>query len=121
MEAKAVQRYLRRSPRKMRLVADLVRGKKVSAALGQLQFLKKDAAAEIAKVITSAAANLREKFQDERLENDDLYVKTIFVDGGAALKRIQPAPQGRAYQIKKRSSHVTVVVAKKETIEKQEA
>lgn len=121
MEAKAVQRYLRRSPRKMRLVADLVRGKNVTSALGQLQFLKKDAAGEIAKVIKSAAANLREKFQDERLENDDLFVKTIFVDGGSALKRILPAPQGRANQIKKRSSHVTVVVAKKETIEKQEA
>lgn len=121
MEAKAVQRHLRRSPRKVRLVADMVRGKKVSHALGQLKFLNKGAAGEVAKVITSAAANLREKFQDERLENDDLFVKTIFVDAGTTLKRIQPAPQGRAYQVRKRSSHITVVVAKKETNKNEEA
>jgi len=121
MEAKAVQRHLRRSPRKIRLVADLVRGQNVTSALGQLQFLNKAAAIEVAKVIISAAANLREKYQDERLENNDLFVKTIFVDGGAVLKRIRPAPQGRAYQIRKRSSHITVIVAKKETLETKEA
>ncbi len=121
MEAKAVQRHLRRSPQKVRLIADMVRGKKVSFALGQLKYLNKGAAQEVAKVITSAAANLREKFQDERLENDDLIVKTIFVDAGTTLKRIQPAPQGRAYQIRKRSSHITVVVATKETNQNEEA
>lgn len=121
MEAKAVQRHLRRSPRKIRLVADMVRGKNINSALGQLKYLNKAAATEVAKVIMSAAANLRDKFQDERLEDEDLYVKTIFVDGGAVLKRIQPAPQGRAYQIRKRSSHITVVVAKKETLENEEA
>ena len=69
----------------------------------------------MAKVVKSATANLRDKFQDERLENEDLFVKTIFVDEGVTLKRIQPAPQGRAHRINKRSCHITVVVAKKES------
>lgn len=121
MEAKAVQRHLRRSPRKIRLVADMVRGKNVNLALGQLKYQNKAAASELAKVIMSAAANLKDKFQDERIEDEDLYVKTVFVDGGAVLKRIQPAPQGRAYQIRKRSSHITVVVATRETLTNEEA
>lgn len=116
-EAKAVQRYLRRSPRKLRIVANAVRGEDVQKALDMLKFMNKAAALEVSKVVTSAAANIRDKFQDERLENEDLYVKAIFVDEAATLKRIQPAPQGRAHQIKKRSSHVTVVVAKKEVTE----
>ena len=117
LEARAVQRYLRRSPRKVRLVADLVRGKNVSDALGALRFVKKAAAAEVEKVVRSAAANIRDKFQDQRLDNQDLYIKEIFVDEGATLKRIQPAPQGRAHQIRKRSCHITVVVAKQEETE----
>jgi len=117
LEARAVQRYLRRSPRKVRLVADLVRGKKVTDALGSLKFVKKGAAPDVAKVVRSAAANIRDKFQDERLDNEDLYIKEIFVDEGATLKRIQPAPQGRAHQIRKRSCHITVVVAKQEETE----
>lgn len=112
MEAKAVQKHLRRSPRKVRLVANLVRGLNVDKALNQLAFLNKGAAPDVAKVIKSATANIRDKFIDERLENDDLYIKTIFVDEGTTIKRIQPAPQGRAHRILKRSSHVTVVVAK---------
>ncbi|MEL0011563.1 MAG: 50S ribosomal protein L22 [Bacteroidota bacterium] len=114
-EAKAVQRHLRKAPRKVRLVADLVRGKNVEKAIKQLEFLKKGAAIDVAKVVKSAAANLRDKFQEERFENEDLYVKTIFVDEGVTLKRIQPAPQGRAHRINKRSCHITVVVAKKES------
>jgi large subunit ribosomal protein L22 len=117
LEARAVQRHLRRSPRKVRLVADLVRGKNVNAALGTLRFAKKAAASEVEKVVRSAAANIRDKFQDTRLDNDDLYIKEIFVDEGATLKRIQPAPQGRAHQIRKRSCHITVVVAKQEETE----
>ena len=117
LEARAVQRHLRRSPRKVRLVADLVRGKNVNAALGTLRFAKKAAASEVEKVVRSAAANIRDKFQDERLDNEDLYIKEIFVDEGATLKRIQPAPQGRAHQIRKRSCHITVVVAKQEETE----
>lgn len=116
-EARAVQRYLRRAPRKVRLVADLVRGKNVNDALGALRFVKKAAAPEVEKVVRSAAANIRDKFQDERLDNEDLYIKEIYVDEGATLKRIQPAPQGRAHQIRKRSCHITVVVAKQEETE----
>lgn len=111
-EAKAVQRHLRKSPRKVRLVADYIRGERVDRALTKLNFLKKGAAFDVSKVIKSAAANVRDKFEEERLDDDLLYVKTIFVDEGVTLKRIQPAPQGRAHRINKRSCHITVVVAK---------
>tara|TARA_R100001143_G_scaffold7438_1_gene9631 strand:- start:11659 stop:12036 length:378 start_codon:yes stop_codon:yes gene_type:complete len=111
-EAKAVQRHLRKSPRKVRLVADYIRGERVDRALTKLNFLKKAAAFDVSKVIKSAAANVRDKFEEERLDDDLLYVKTIFVDEGVTLKRIQPAPQGRAHRINKRSCHITVVVAK---------
>ena len=113
-EARAIQRHLRRAPRKVRLVADAVRGSSVSKALKRLEFTNKGSATDVAKVIKSAAANLRDKFQDERFENEDLIIKTIFVDEGVTLKRIQPAPQGRAHRINKRSCHITVVVAKRE-------
>lgn len=113
LEAKAIQRHLRRAPRKVRLVADAVRGAQVDKALKRLEFTKKGSAIEVAKVIKSAAANLRDKFQEERFDNEDLIVKTIFVDEGVTLKRIQPAPQGRAHRINKRSCHITVVVAKR--------
>lgn len=119
IEARAVQRYLRRSPRKTRLVADLVRGENVKQALDKLKFTNKGAAIDVAKVITSAASNLRNKFEEERLENEDLYIKAIFVDEGPTLKRIQPAPQGRAHPIRKRSSHITVVVSKKDKQEQK--
>jgi large subunit ribosomal protein L22 len=113
-EARAVQRHLRKAPRKVRLVADAVRGEQVNKALKRLQFTKKGTTLEVSKVIKSAAANLRDKFQEERFNDEDLYVKTIFVDEGVTLKRIQPAPQGRAHRINKRSCHITVVVAKRE-------
>ena len=113
-EARAVQRHLRKAPRKVRLVADAVRGEQVNKALKRLQFTKKGTTLDVSKVIMSAAANLRDKFQEERFNDEDLYVKTIFVDEGVTLKRIQPAPQGRAHRINKRSCHITVVVAKRE-------
>lgn len=113
-EARAVQKHLRKSPRKVRLVVDTVRGEKVNRALKKLEFINKATAPDVAKVIKSAAANIRDKFQEERLENEDLYIKEIYVDEGATLKRIQPAPMGRAHPINKRSCHITVVVAKKE-------
>ncbi len=113
-EARAVQRHLRRAPRKVRLVADAVRGSSVNKALKRLEFTNKGSATDVAKVIKSAAANLRDKFQDERFEDEDLIIKRIFVDEGVTLKRIQPAPQGRAHRINKRSCHITVVVAKRE-------
>jgi len=113
-EARAVQRHLRRAPRKVRLVADAVRGSMVNKALKRLEFTNKGSASDVAKVIKSAAANLRDKFQDERFDDEDLIIKRIFVDEGVTLKRIQPAPQGRAHRINKRSCHITVVVAKRE-------
>lgn len=111
-EARAVQKHLRKAPRKVRLVADFVRGERVDKALTKLTFLKKSAAADVAKVVKSASANIRDKFEEERLDNELLYIKRIFVDEGVTLKRIQPAPMGRAHRINKRSCHITVVVAK---------
>jgi large subunit ribosomal protein L22 len=117
LEARAVQRHLRRAPRKVRLVADFVRGDSVAKAIEKLAFTKKDAAGDVAKVIKSAAANLRDKFDDESFENEDLVIKKIVVDEGMTLKRIQPAPQGRAHRINKRSCHITVVVGPKTELE----
>lgn len=113
-EARAIQKHIRRAPRKVRLVVDSVRGDKVNKALKKLEFTNKAAAPEVAKVIKSAAANIRDKFQEARLDNHDLYIKEIYADEGATLKRIQPAAMGRANEIRKRTSHITVIVAKKE-------
>lgn len=113
-EAKAVQKYLRVAPRKVRLVADLVRGMKVDKALVQLQFTNKKPADLVAKVIKSAAANYRDKYETN-IDNSELIIKSITVDSGSMLKRIQPAPQGRAHLIRKRSSHINVIVAPVET------
>jgi len=115
-KARAIQRHLRRAPRKLRLIVDAVRGSSVSEALSQLSFMKKAGAADVSKVIKSAAANLQDKFEDERFDYEELLIDEIYVDEGATLKRIQPAAMGRANQIKKRSSHITVVVTKKELI-----
>ena len=113
-EARAVQKYLRKSPRKVRLVVDSVRGENVAKAIKKLEFIKKATAPHVAKVIKSAAANLRDKFQEERFDDEELYIKEIYADEGPTLKRIQPAPMGRAHQIRKRMTHITVVVAKQE-------
>ncbi|SMO97428.1 50S ribosomal protein L22 [Gracilimonas mengyeensis] len=114
LEARAVQKHLRKAPRKVRLVADAVRGESVEKALKRLEFTNKASAEDVLKVIKSAAANLRDKFQEERFDNEDLYIKEIYVDEGVTLKRIQPAPQGRAHRINKRSCHITVLVAKRD-------
>ena len=97
------------SPRKMRLVADMVRGQEVFKALGLLHFSTKHAAADIEKVLRSAIANWEQK-NGRKAESGELYVKTIFVDAAPMLKRMRPAPQGRGYRIRKRSNHVTVFV-----------
>ncbi len=110
-EARATQKHLRRSPRKVRLVVDSVRGDRVDKALKKLEFTNKGAADEVAKVVKSAAANIRDKFQEARLDNQEIYITEIFVNEGATLKRIQPRAMGRANQIRKRTSHITVVVA----------
>jgi len=98
------------SPRKMRLVADMVRGKQVRKALSILKFEPKQGAKYLHKLLLSAVANWEAKNPGSGSEMGDLVVKTIFVDGGRSLKRVRPAPQGRAYRIQKRSNHITVVV-----------
>ena len=98
------------SPRKMRLVADLVRGKKVELALNTLRFSQKEASRKLEKLLLSAIANWQAKNAEASLEEAGLFVKEIRVDGGAMLKRLRPAPQGRAHRIRKRSNHVTIVL-----------
>jgi large subunit ribosomal protein L22 len=98
------------SPRKMRLVADLVRGEKVENALAILKFNQKEASRRLEKLLLSAIANWQAKNEDADIEEADLFVKEIRVDGGSMLKRLRPAPQGRAHRIRKRSNHVTLVL-----------
>ena len=101
------------SPRKMRLVADLVRGEKVEHALNILKFNQKEASGRLEKLLLSAIANWQAKNEDADVESAELIVKEIRVDGGSMLKRLRPAPQGRAHRIRKRSNHVTLVVGAK--------
>jgi len=110
MEAVAKLNNVPTSPRKMRMVADLIRGERVSRALAILKFEPKDGAARLEKLLLSAIDNWQAKNEDVRLEDADLFVKEIRVDGGRILKRLRPAPQGRAHRIRKRSNHVTLVV-----------
>ena len=98
------------SPRKMRLVVDLIRGKEVNRALDVLKFTPKDAAKDVEKLLLSAIANWQQKNPGSRVDDNNLIVKTAFVDGGRMLKRVQPAPQGRAHRVRKRSNHVTLVL-----------
>ena len=102
------------SPRKMRLVADLVRGQKVEKALQILKFSNKEASRRVEKLVLSAISNWQEKNEDASIEEADLFIKEIRVDGGSMLKRLRPAPQGRAHRIRKRSNHVTVVLGAKD-------
>ena len=101
------------SPRKMRLVADLVRGKEAEHALQILRFSQKEASRRLEKLLLSAIANWQAKNEDADIEDADLFVQEIRVDGGTMLKRLRPAPQGRAHRIRKRSNHVTVVIGAK--------
>ena len=98
------------SPRKMRLVADQVRGVEVEKALQILKFSPKEASINLEKLLLSAIANWQAKNEDASIEDADLFVKEIRVDGGTMLKRLRPAPQGRAHRIRKRSNHVTLVL-----------
>ncbi|MAZ26395.1 MAG: 50S ribosomal protein L22 [Cytophagaceae bacterium] len=102
------------SPRKMRLVADLVRGEKVEKALQILKFSNKEASRRVEKLVLSAIANWQDKNEEASIEEADLFVKEIRVDGGSMLKRLRPAPQGRAHRIRKRSNHVTLVLGAKD-------
>ena len=113
MEAKATHRYIGTSPRKMRLVIDLIRGKAVDQAIEILHFNPKHPAKDAEKVLRSAVSNLFNKDEGTKHETADLFVKEAFVDVGPSLKRVLPAPMGRAYRVRKRSNHVTIVVATK--------
>ncbi len=114
LEARAINRYVNSSPRKMRLVADLIRGRSIPDALAILHFLPKHASKVAEKVVRSAVSNLQNKDEGGRVDPETLYIKTVLVDGGPSLKRVLPAPMGRAYRIVKRSHHFTVIVAQKE-------
>ncbi len=109
-KAIAILRDCPTSPRKMRLVADIIRGVEINKALGILRYSKKEASIRVEKLLRSAIANWEAKNEGQRLEETALCVKEIFVDSGRQLKRIQPAPQGRAHRIRKRSNHVTIIV-----------
>ena len=98
------------SPRKMRLVADQVRGESIDKALAILKFSPKEASRRLEKLVLSAIANWQSKNESEDIEKAALYISEIKVDGGSMLKRLRPAPQGRAHRIRKRSNHVTVVL-----------
>ena len=105
------------SPRKMRLVADLIRGAQVEKALAILRFNSKEASRRLEKLLLSAIANWQAKNEEANVEDADLFVKEIRVDSGSMLKRLRPAPQGRAHRIRKRSNHVTLVLGSNNNIE----
>jgi large subunit ribosomal protein L22 len=98
------------SPRKMRLVADMVRGESVEKSLYMLKHSPKEASNRLYKLLLSAIANWQAKNEGQRMEDANLYIKEVFVDSARMLKRIQPAPQGRAHRVRKRSNHVTLIV-----------
>ncbi|MHB8124513.1 MAG: 50S ribosomal protein L22 [Desulfitobacteriaceae bacterium] len=113
MQAKAIAKFVRISPRKVRQVVNLIRGKKVSDALAILQFTPKGSTEPVTKVLKSAVANAEHNLE---LVADNLFVTEVFVDEGPTLKRIKPRAMGRADQIRKRSSHITVVVGEKKEV-----
>jgi large subunit ribosomal protein L22 len=112
MEAVAKLRNYPTSPRKMRLLADLIRGKKVEKVLAELEHHPKHPAVPLRKLVLSAINNWKQKNEDG--DESQLVIKTIFVDGARTLKRMRPAPQGRGYRVRKRSNHVTVIVDQKD-------
>lgn len=110
MEAVAKLNNVPTSPRKMRLVAGLIRGKSVSRALNLLKFEPNSGSERLEKLLLSALSNWQLKNEDTRIEEANLYIKEIFVNEGKMLKRLRPAPQGRGHRIRKRSNHVTVII-----------
>ena len=106
----AILRNCPSSPRKMRLLTDLISGKEVNKALDILKYSSQDASRSLEKLLLSAIANWQAKNEGVRLEESNLFVKTVHVDGGRTMKRLQTAPQGRAYRLRKRSNHVTLVL-----------
>jgi large subunit ribosomal protein L22 len=116
-KAFAILRDCPTSPRKMRLVVDLVRGIEVQRALDILKFCPKEAARRVEKLLLSAIANWKLKHDGQNVDKAGLFVKEIFVDGAGMLKRLRPAPQGRAHRIRKRSNHVTIILGNKTAVE----
>ncbi|OGU10791.1 MAG: 50S ribosomal protein L22 [Ignavibacteria bacterium GWB2_35_12] len=114
MEAKAIKKFIRSSPRKMRLVVDLIRGKNAAEAFSTLHFSTKLAAKDAERVLKSAISNLSNIEDGKSVKNEEVFVKTAYVDCGPIVKRIRPAPMGRAYRVRKRSNHLTIVVATKD-------
>jgi len=106
----AVLRNVPTSPRKMRLVTQLISGMEVNKALSLLRYSSQEASKRVEKLLLSAIANWQAKNEGVRVEDSNLYIKEVYVDGGRALKRLQTAPQGRAYRVRKRSNHVTLVI-----------
>src|SRR5690349_10055709 len=118
LESKATAKYVRTSAQKAGLVMDLIRGKKASEALAILRFTKKSVAREIEKALRSAianAVNVADKNQKRRLDEDDLFVSSCYANQGPSMKRVRPAPMGRAYRVIKRTTHLTVKVAERES------
>lgn len=113
MEARAVNRYIGSSPRKMRLVVDLIRGVSVEKALEVLHFSSKHASKDAEKTLRSAVSNIINREDSARVDPADLFVKEAYVNQGPTLKRISPAPMGRAFRVRKRSCHLTIIVATK--------
>lgn len=111
MEAKAIARYIRMSPRKVRLVVDLIRGKQVEEAVNMLHFIPNRGSKPVEKVLRSAVANALNKDETSKLNPEDFFVKEVKVDAGPTMKRFNPGPMGRASLIRKRSCHITVVVS----------
>ena len=120
MEAVAKIRNVPTSTRKMRLIADLIRGKGVDLALNTLKFDSKIGSKRMEKLLLSAIANWQDKNKDSKIEDSDLFIKEIFVDGGKVIKRLRPAPQGRAHRIRKRSNHVTMILDSLNKTEKKD-
>jgi large subunit ribosomal protein L22 len=113
----AVLRECPTSPRKMRLVTEMIRGMAVNRAIDVLKFSAKEASRRVEKLLLSAIANWQAKNEGVRLEESNLYVQEVFVDSGRMLKRLRPAPQGRGHRIRKRSNHVTVRLASRNVVE----
>ena len=110
MESTSKLKYVRQSPYKIRFVADLIRGKDVTDAINILSSTNKKASEFLLKLLNSAVSNINYNNEDINLEQNDLYIKKIYVDGGPTLKRFRPAAMGRAVPIKKRTSHITIII-----------
>lgn len=114
LQARAIKKFIPGSPRKMRLLADLIRGKSVEEALDILHFSPKHASKVCETTLRSAVSNLINAKDGGRVDPENVFITTITVDGGPVMKRILPAPQGRAFRVRKRSNHLTIVVSEKE-------